>query len=163
MSALSPPRCLRVAVSRLGAQTSPQFALQRRQFSITPLNLKKWVKKAFKKQFKVNSFGEDRFKTPPKRVYPELPALIPELKARGLVSQHTEYSHKSPNLGLTRGSLYDTKNSFKWSSLRAFCAIDPSSTSLHLGNLMTLMPLIHMSLRGHKTYILVLPTPKNMG
>jgi hypothetical protein len=96
MSTLLPPRCLRVAISRLAAQTSPPFALQRRQFSITPLNLKKWVKKAFKKKFKVNSFGEDRFKTPPKRVYPELPALIPELKARGLVSQHTEYSPQIP-------------------------------------------------------------------
>jgi hypothetical protein len=37
----------------------------------------------------------------------------------------------------------------------AYCGVDPTADSLHLGNLMTLMPLIHLYIRGHHIIPLV--------
>jgi len=43
--------------------------------------------------------------------------------------------------------------------ITAYCGVDPTAPSLHLGNLMTLMPLIHLLARtqGH-TVIAVVPS-----
>jgi hypothetical protein len=110
MSALAPLRCLRLSIScfRPGRPIiHSQFPPQHRQFFCTPVNLKKAVKKLkklkkFQKAVKKNrrsrfeedysnTFQNDKFHTTPKRACPELPAIIPELRARGLLSQCTEY------------------------------------------------------------------------
>lgn len=39
--------------------------------------------------------------------------------------------------------------------ITAYCGVDPTAASLHLGNLMTLMPMIHLYARGHSVIPLV--------
>ncbi|RCH85149.1 tyrosyl-tRNA synthetase, partial [Rhizopus azygosporus] len=36
-----------------------------------------------------------------------------------------------------------------------YCGVDPTAKSLHLGNLVTLMGLLHFHIRGHQTIALV--------
>jgi tyrosyl-tRNA synthetase len=40
--------------------------------------------------------------------------------------------------------------------ITVYCGVDPTANSLHLGNLMTLMPLIHLQVRGHNIIPLVI-------
>lgn len=63
----------------------------------------------------------------------QLSTFIGELRQRGLVSQLTSEDIKGP----------------------AYCGADPSAPSLHLGNLLPLMVLLHFNLRGQTVIPLV--------
>lgn len=67
-------------------------------------------------------------------------ALIPTLKARGLISQLTSDSFE---------------NVPEQRQLGVYLGADPSADSLHLGNLIPFMVLIHFYIRGHKVFPLI--------
>lgn len=67
-------------------------------------------------------------------------ALFPTLKARGLISQLTSDS-------------FDAVPEQK--QLGVYLGADPSADSLHLGNLLPFMVLIHFYIRGHKVFPLI--------
>lgn len=67
--------------------------------------------------------------------------LLDHLKKRGLIEQVTD----EPQLAeLVRNE-----------KIGLYCGADPTAISLHLGNLLPLMVLLHFNLRGHKVYGLV--------
>ncbi len=66
--------------------------------------------------------------------------LIDELQWRGLLNQVTH-----PELG---GQLEKDRFTF-------YCGFDPTADSLHIGNLMPIMGMMHFQRRGHKPLVLV--------
>ncbi|BFZ55092.1 tyrosyl-tRNA synthetase [Savitreella phatthalungensis] len=68
-------------------------------------------------------------------------STLDTLRARGLVKTTTADDELARAL--------DT------SSIAFYCGVDPTAASLHLGNLLTLMPSLHLVLRGHKAFALV--------
>ena len=66
-------------------------------------------------------------------------AVLDELNWRGLVHQHTE--------GLA-GALAKAP-------LSAYCGFDPSASSMHVGNLIPVMGLMHLQRAGHRPFIVV--------
>ncbi|KAF9520278.1 hypothetical protein BS47DRAFT_1335868 [Hydnum rufescens UP504] len=68
------------------------------------------------------------------------PPLIQDLRERGLVAQ------------LTSPKLSDVANN---ESLTVYLGVDPTASSLHTGNLLALMGLLHFHLRGHSTISLI--------
>ena len=86
------------------------------------------------------------------------PTLLSELRSRGLVHSTSKFRLKIPQifplltLCFSDSGLEQTLEAGK---LVAYCGVDPTADSLHLGNLMTLMPLIHLYIRGHTIIPLV--------
>ncbi len=66
-------------------------------------------------------------------------AVIDELSWRGLVHQHTE--------GLA--------DALAKAPLSAYCGFDPSASSMHVGNLIPVMGLMHLQRGGHRPFIVV--------
>jgi tyrosyl-tRNA synthetase len=64
--------------------------------------------------------------------------LIDELRWRGLLAQHTE--------GLAAA--------LKQSMVSGYCGFDPSAPSLHVGNLVPVMGLVHLQRSGHRPIFL---------
>ena len=58
-------------------------------------------------------------------------------------------------LRLTDCSASGLEKTIETKKITAYCGVDPTADSLHLGNLMTLMPLIHLYVRGHNIIPLV--------
>ena len=69
----------------------------------------------------------------------QTPGLLDELAWRGLVFQHTDGLSKA----LSRGPV------------TAYCGFDPTASSLHVGNLVPVMGLLHLQRAGHRPMILV--------
>ncbi|MEO7520836.1 MAG: tyrosine--tRNA ligase, partial [Gemmatimonas sp.] len=69
----------------------------------------------------------------------ELPAPIFELAWRELLSQHTE--------GLA--------DALRAGQVTAYCGFDPTASSLHVGNLVPVMALVHLQRAGHRPIALV--------
>jgi tyrosyl-tRNA synthetase len=67
------------------------------------------------------------------------PSLLDELAWRGLLFQYTEGLGESLAAG----------------PLSAYCGFDPSAASLHVGNLVPVMGLVHLQRAGHRPIILV--------
>ena len=67
------------------------------------------------------------------------PGLLEDLAWRGFVFQHTD------GLGdaLARGRV------------TAYCGFDPTASSLHVGNLVPVMGLLHLQRAGHRPVVLV--------
>ncbi|RIA84466.1 tyrosine-tRNA ligase [Glomus cerebriforme] len=65
--------------------------------------------------------------------------VIEELKKRGLVNALTSF---------------DVINQVK-NQTTIYCGVDPTAPSLHLGNLLTLIGLLHFNLHGHRTIALI--------
>ncbi|CAG8602396.1 7750_t:CDS:2, partial [Cetraspora pellucida] len=65
--------------------------------------------------------------------------VILELEKRGMVNELTSH---------------DIKNHVK-KQTTIYCGIDPTAPSLHLGNLLTLMGLLHFNILGHRTIALI--------
>ncbi|KAI8970239.1 putative tyrosine-tRNA ligase [Mycotypha africana] len=65
--------------------------------------------------------------------------VVIEMTERGLVSKYT-----SPDIIRTTDE-----------PTTIYCGVDPTARSLHLGNLVTLMGLLHFHIRGHQTIALV--------
>jgi len=70
---------------------------------------------------------------------PARPSLLEELAWRGLVYQHTDGLAEA----LTAGSI------------SAYCGFDPTAPSLHVGNLVPVMGLVHLQRAGHRPVALV--------
>ncbi|KAH3683786.1 hypothetical protein WICPIJ_005242 [Wickerhamomyces pijperi] len=68
--------------------------------------------------------------------------LLSLLKDRGLIANNTAESDLSEILE-------------KGAKLGLYCGADPSARSLHLGNLLPLMLLLHFNIRGHSAFTLV--------
>lgn len=68
--------------------------------------------------------------------------LISLLKERGLIANNTAESDLKALLE-------------KGAKLGLYCGADPSARSLHLGNLLPLMLLLHFNIRGHHVFTLV--------
>jgi len=83
-------------------------------------------------------------------------SLLAELRARGLVNNTTKYSRESWDR-VSDCSGRGLEKTMEEKKITAYCGIDPTADSLHLGNLMTLMPLIHLYARGHNIIPLVSP------
>ena len=66
-------------------------------------------------------------------------AVLDELGWRGLVHQHTE--------GLP--------DALAKAPLSAYCGFDPSASSMHVGNLIPVMGLMHLQRGGHRPFIVV--------
>ena len=66
-------------------------------------------------------------------------AVLDELSWRGLVHQHTE--------GLS--------DALAKAPLSAYCGFDPSASSMHVGNLIPVMGLMHLQRGGHRPFIVV--------
>jgi len=66
-------------------------------------------------------------------------AVLDELSWRGLVHQHTE--------GLS--------DALAKAPLCAYCGFDPSASSMHVGNLIPVMGLMHLQRGGHRPFIVV--------
>lgn len=66
-------------------------------------------------------------------------AVLDELSWRGLVHQHTE--------GLS--------DALARAPLSAYCGFDPSASSMHVGNLIPVMGLMHLQRGGHRPFIVV--------
>ena len=64
--------------------------------------------------------------------------LLPELQWRGLLAQHTE--------GL--------KNALAAGMVSGYCGFDPTAPSLHVGNLVPVMGLVHLQRAGHRPIFL---------
>ena len=62
-------------------------------------------------------------------------AVLDELSWRGLVHQHTE--------GLA--------DALANAPVSAYCGFDPSASSMHVGNLIPVMGLMHLQRGGHRT------------
>src|SRR5215210_4352362 len=65
--------------------------------------------------------------------------LLDELRWRGLLYQYTE--------GLAE--------SLAKSPVSAYCGFDPTAPSLHVGNLVPVMGLVHLQRAGHRPIVLV--------
>jgi len=70
---------------------------------------------------------------------PEQLAVLDELDWRGLVHQHTD--------GLAAALAKQ--------SVSAYCGFDPTASSMHVGNLIPVMGLMHLQLGGHRPFIVV--------
>ena len=70
---------------------------------------------------------------------PEPIALLDELGWRGLVHQHTD--------GLA--------DALARQSISAYAGFDPSASSMHVGNLIPVMGLMHLQRAGHRPFIVV--------
>lgn len=68
-----------------------------------------------------------------------IPSLIEELRWRGLLHQHTEGVEAALDRGATRG----------------YVGFDPTAASLHVGNLVPVMGLVHLQRAGHTPVVLV--------
>src|SRR4026208_316136 len=66
-------------------------------------------------------------------------AVLDELSWRGLVHQHTE--------GLS--------DALAKAPLSVYCGFDPSASSMHVGNLIPVMGLMHLQRAGHRPFIVV--------
>ncbi|CCG82830.1 Tyrosyl-tRNA synthetase,mitochondrial [Taphrina deformans PYCC 5710] len=66
--------------------------------------------------------------------------LVSALQERGLVKTIT-----SPQLGIAAEK----------APISLYCGVDPTAASLHVGNLLTLIPVLHFFMRGHHAYALV--------
>jgi tyrosyl-tRNA synthetase len=64
--------------------------------------------------------------------------LLGELKWRGLLAQHTEGLGKALSAGMVSG----------------YCGFDPTASSLHVGNLVPVMGLVHLQRSGHRPIFL---------
>ena len=69
----------------------------------------------------------------------EQPPILDELDWRGLIHQHTD------GLGVALAG----------KSVSAYCGFDPTASSLHVGNLIPVMGLMHLQRGGHRPFILV--------
>lgn len=67
-------------------------------------------------------------------------SLVQSIKQRGLVKTIT-----SPNLEAITSS----------NKVALYCGFDPTAPSLHVGNLLALVPLLHFYIHGHKAFALV--------
>ena len=65
--------------------------------------------------------------------------LLDELAWRGLLHQHTD--------GLA--------DAFAAKPIAAYCGFDPTAASMHVGNLVPVMGLVHLQLSGHTPYVVV--------
>src|SRR5688500_4857299 len=65
-------------------------------------------------------------------------ALLEELRWRGLLAQHTEGLSDALSRGMMSG----------------YCGFDPSAPSLHVGNLVPVMGLVHVQRHGHRPVFL---------
>ena len=65
-------------------------------------------------------------------------ALLRELKWRGLIAQHTEKLSEALTAGMVSG----------------YCGFDPTAPSLHVGNLVPVMGLVHLQRSGHRPIFL---------
>jgi tyrosyl-tRNA synthetase len=65
--------------------------------------------------------------------------VLDELEWRGLVHQHTEELPAA----LAKGSV------------SAYCGFDPTASSMHVGNLIPVMGLMHLQRGGHKPFVVV--------
>jgi hypothetical protein len=86
------------------------------------------------------------------------PSIMTELRLRGLVSNTTRYN--CPNYVHFADVFFSDsglEEALRSGKITAYCGVDPTAESLHLGNLMTLMPLIHLYIRGHHVIPLVNP------
>lgn len=80
----------------------------------------------------------------PEAFAPDLaPSLIGHLQSRYLVES------------ITSDSLYDLSSPESDFKFKLYCGADPTARSLHLGNLLPLMVLLHFHLRGHDVVTLV--------
>jgi tyrosyl-tRNA synthetase len=66
-------------------------------------------------------------------------ALLEELSWRGLLHQHTDGLDAALSAGVVTG----------------YCGFDPSAASLHVGNLVPVMGLVHLQRHGHRPIALV--------
>ena len=66
------------------------------------------------------------------------PPLLDELRWRGLLAQHTEGLADALTRGMVSG----------------YCGFDPSAPSLHVGNLVPVMGLVHLQRSGHRPIFL---------
>ncbi|KAG8708352.1 tyrosyl-tRNA synthetase [Ceratobasidium sp. 394] len=73
------------------------------------------------------------------RRYSHSKSLLEELDSRGLIAQLT-----SPELG----------NALE-KPITLYCGVDPTAPSLHVGNLVALMSVLHFHIRGHRVLPLV--------
>ena len=93
----------------------------------------------------------------PKTVKQNKPVpLMNELQSRGLVSNTTKL--KRPYISCRFWpfhSAFALNQAIESGTITAYCGVDPTAESLHLGNLMTLMPMIHLYARGHNIIPLV--------
>src|SRR5688572_4809919 len=64
--------------------------------------------------------------------------LFPELQWRGLLAQHTEGLRAALGRGMVAG----------------YCGFDPTAPSLHVGNLVPVMGLVHLQRSGHRPIFL---------
>jgi tRNA synthetases class I (W and Y) len=80
--------------------------------------------------------------------------LLAELRTRGLISSTTKYN-LSKSLLILILSDYKLAEHLQQGKITAYVGLDPTAESLHLGNLMTLMPLIHLFVQGHNIIPLV--------
>jgi tyrosyl-tRNA synthetase len=64
--------------------------------------------------------------------------LLEELRWRGLLNQHTEHAAEALATPIT-----------------AYCGFDPTAPSLHVGNLVPVMGLVHLQRAGHRPVALV--------
>ena len=64
--------------------------------------------------------------------------LLPELQWRGLLAQHTEGLKSALGAGMVSG----------------YCGFDPTAPSLHVGNLVPVMGLVHLQRAGHRPIFL---------
>ena len=90
------------------------------------------------------------------RVEQKSSSLLAELRARGLVNNTTKYSREAWDR-VSNCSGRGLEKTMEEKKITAYCGIDPTADSLHLGNLMTLMPLVHLYARGHNIIPLVSP------
>src|SRR5437660_1210039 len=65
--------------------------------------------------------------------------LLDELRWRGLLYQHTEHVASALAAGPVTG----------------YCGFDPTAPSLHVGNLVPVMALVHLQRAGHRPIVLV--------
>ena len=77
---------------------------------------------------------------------PSLP-LLDELEARGLVQDATSSA--------LRSHVQTTGADGKLVPRTVYSGVDPSAASLHVGNLLPLLSLLHFALRGHTALVLV--------
>lgn len=94
----------------------------------------------------------------PIRRYSHSNSLLDELQSRGLVAQITRYFEEtclccimiyslrflSPELGKTLNK-----------PITLYCGVDPTAPSLHVGNLVALMSVLHFHIHGHRVLPLV--------
>jgi tyrosyl-tRNA synthetase len=70
---------------------------------------------------------------------PDIASVLGELEWRGLIHQHTE--------GLAEALAKD--------SISAYVGFDPTASSMHVGNLIPVMGLMHLQRGGHRPFIVV--------